>query len=75
MNYTALTMNKLNKFRKDDGSLDVKQIAEFPFEERMRIIDNLIDEQYHQYTEYLSMPINEGLHYVIPAVVEYSMED
>ena len=69
-------MNRLNKFKKEDGSLDVKQIAELPFEERMKIIDDLTDEQYHQYTEYLySMPINKELQHVIPVVVDYSMED
>lgn len=69
-------MNGLNNFRKDNGSLDVKQIAELPFEERMKIIDDLTDEQYHQYTEYLySIPINEGIQHVIPVVVDYSMED
>ena len=69
-------MNRLNKFKKEDGSLDVKQIAELPFEERMKIIDVFTDEQYHQYTEYLySMPINKGLQHVIPVVVDYSMED
>lgn len=69
-------MNNLNKFRKDNGSLDVKLIAELPFEERMKVIDDLTDEQYHQYTEYLySMPINEGIKHVIPVVVDYSMED
>lgn len=69
-------MNKLNKFRKEDGSFDIKQITELPIEERMRIVNYLSDDQYHQYIERLSlMPINEGIKHTEAIIVDYSMED
>lgn len=51
-------MNRLNKFKKEDGSLDVKQIAELPIKERMRIIRSLDIKQI------VELPFEERMRFI-----------
>ena len=51
-------MNRLNKFKKEDGSIDVKQIAELPIKERMRIIRSLDIKQI------VELPFEERMRFI-----------
>ncbi|MCH5345933.1 MAG: hypothetical protein J1E63_02415 [Muribaculaceae bacterium] len=63
-------------FTKANVSMDMKNIAELPIEERMKYVDNLTTEQYHQYIQYLtSKSINEGRKHTREIIVDYTMED
>ena len=63
-------------FAKQNGSLDIEKIADLPIEERMKYVDNLTDEQYHQYAKLLSSKsMNEGRKHTREIFVDYTMED
>lgn len=63
-------------FAKQNGSLDIEKIADLPIEERMKYVDNLTNEEYHQYIQYLSSKsINEGGKHTREIFVDYTMED
>lgn len=53
---------------KEDGSLDIEQIQELPYQEYIHEISNFTEEQYDEYVSLI--PTNESQDIVIPIVVE-----